>query len=223
MVTKKKIASIERRATSPDAKEARRQQIMAAADELLEGWSFADITMDRIADRGGVAKGTLYLYFRTKEALFLALYEDRLGAWYAELQTLADQGAGTVDPAAAARVIASTLSARPTLIHLHGLLHSNLGHNIDLETTVAFRRRQRQALASLAPALAARIEDLSEVPALRFLIRLEAVVGALSWAAFPPSLVKRALEEEDLKVFRIDFEEELREIVTALLRQGVRE
>lgn len=208
----------ERRATNPSAKEARGQQILAATAELLEGWSYSDITMDRIAERAGVAKGTLYLYFRTKEALFLSLYEDRLGAWYAELQALADHGAATVDPAAAARVIASTLAARPTLIHLHGLLHSTLGHNIDLETTLDFRRRQRERISVLAPALAGRIDGLSEAAAVRFLVRLEMIVGGMSWAAFPPQPIARALEAEDLAVFCVDFEEELRKIVTALLR-----
>lgn len=194
--------------------------MLTAAAELLQGWSYTDITMDRIADQTGVAKGTLYLYFRTKEALFLQLYEERLGAWYAELESLAVGGSGTVEPSTAARIIASTLSARPTLIHLHGLLYSTLGRNIDLETTLSFRRRQRQMVSSLASALSGRIKDLGEVAALRFLIRLEAVVGGLSWAAIPSSAVARALEEEDLAPFRIDFEEELREIVTALLTHG---
>ena len=192
--------------------------VVAAAAEMLEAWSYPDITMDRIAKRSGVAKGTLYLYFRTKEALFQALYEDRLSAWYAELHALADRGTGTVDPSAAARVIASTLAARPTLVRLHGLLHTTLRHNIDLESTLDFRRRQQRMISSLAPALAGRIDGLSEADAVRFLIRLEAVVGGLSWAAFPPSLIARSLEEEDPAVFRINFEEELREIVTALLR-----
>jgi AcrR family transcriptional regulator len=212
------IAVIEGRATKPDAKEARARQMLAAVAELLEGWSYSEITMDRIADRAGVAKGTLYLYFRTKEALLLALYEDRLNAWYAQLQALADHGAGTIDPATAARVIASTLAPRRTLIQLHGLLHSTPGHNIDLETVVAFRRRQHRKASTLASAIARRIENLSTQRALRFLIRLEVVVGGLSWAAFPPSPVARALEEEDLSAFRLNFEEELREIVTALLR-----
>ena len=208
----------DRRAINPSAKKARGQQMLAATAELLEGWSYSDITMDRIAERASVAKGTLYLYFRTKEALFLSLYEDRLGAWYAELQALADHGAGTVDPAAAARLIASTLAARPILIHLHGLLHSTLGHNIDLETTVAFRRRQHGKVSTLASAFAKRIEKLSVHRALRFLIQLEVVVGGLSWTAFPPASFQRAFDDPDLEVFRINFEEELRKIVTALLR-----
>jgi AcrR family transcriptional regulator len=206
------------RATNPGAKEARGQQILAAAAELLEGWSYSDITMDRIAERAGVAKGTLYLYFPTKEALFLSLFENQLGAWYAELEALADDGGGPVDPTAAARVIAATLAARPILVHLHGLLLPTLIHNIDLETTVGFGRRQRVRISVLASALARRIKNLSDSRALRFLIQLEMVVGGLSWASHPPAVVSRALDEEDLSAFRIDFEQELREIITALLK-----
>jgi AcrR family transcriptional regulator len=208
----------ERRATASDEKEARRRRILDAAAELLHSWSFADITMDRIASLAGVAKGTLYLYFRTKEVLFLALYEKGLGAWYAELERLATRTGGTVKPPAAARVIASTLSARPLLIRLHGLLHSTLSHTIDTDSILEFRQRQRCLLSSLAPALARRIDGLADDGSLRFLIRLESVVGGLSWAALPTPAVSRALEEEGLEVFRIDFEEELTEVITALLR-----
>jgi hypothetical protein len=41
------------------------------------------------------------------------------------------------------------------------------------------------------------------------------VVG-LSWTAIPPSA--RSIEDADLTAFHVDFETELREIVTALLR-----
>lgn len=208
----------ELRATGPGEKEARRQQILASTGDLLSDWSFTDITMDRIADLVGLAKGTLYLYFRTKETLFLSLYEEHLSAWYSELETLAIRAGGRVEPSAAARVIASTLAARPILVQLHGLLHSTLSRNVDLESVLDFRRQQRRKISTLAPTLSRRIEGLSEVNALRFLIRLEAVVGGLSWAANPPSTVAQALEDENLAEFRIGFEEELREIVTALLR-----
>jgi AcrR family transcriptional regulator len=213
-----RIAMGELRATGPDEKEARRRQILASASDLLSDWSFTDITMDRIADLVGLAKGTLYLYFRTKETLFLSLYEEHLSAWYSELETLAIRAGGTVEPSAAARVIASTLAARPILVQLHGLLHSTLSRNIDLQSVLDLRRRQRRKISALAPTLSRRIEGLSEVKALRFLIRLEAVVGGLSWAEFPPSALQRAFEEPELEVFRIDFEEELAALITALLK-----
>ena len=68
----------ELRATFPTEKEARRRRMLTAAAQLLESWSYRDITMERIADRAGVAKGTLYLYFRTRESLFLGLYQEKV-------------------------------------------------------------------------------------------------------------------------------------------------
>jgi AcrR family transcriptional regulator len=213
-----KIAMGELRATVHSEKQARRQRILTAAEDLLQGWSFTDITMDRIAAKAGVAKGTLYLYFRTKEAIFLNLYEDRLVAWYEELESLAGLGSHTVESADAARVISSTLSAHPVLVLLHGLVNSTLAINIDADNFVAFRRRQRHCISSLASALAERIGGLSEARALRFLVQLEPLVGGLFWAAVRPPAVDRALEEPELVLFRVDFEEELREIITALLK-----
>jgi AcrR family transcriptional regulator len=206
------------RATAPEEKKARRCHILTAAEELLQIWSFTDITMNRIARRAGVAKGTLYLYFRTKEALFLQLYQQHLEAWYAELSKLASLGSHPIDLAAAARVVASTLASRRTLIRLHGLMYSSLAGNIDRETLIDFLRGHHLRRSLLAPALAARISGLSEQNALTFLRRLEAIAGGLWWAASTPPRSERVLEDPDLAVCQFGFEEELREIATALLR-----
>ncbi len=211
----------EHRATKAAEKEARRQQILAAAGELLRGWSYGDISMERIAERAGIAKGTLYLYFRTKEDLFLRVFEQRLETWYDELEALAREGAGTVQIPAAARAISSTLVSRTVLVRLHGLLHSTILPNVDLETATAFRHRHLQMMSSLAPALAERIESLNEAGALRLLVRIEAVVAGLSWTGTLPSAINGPIAVPNLVVFHLDFEEELTAIIASLLKSAV--
>jgi AcrR family transcriptional regulator len=206
------------RATSPGEREARQRRMLTAAEELLQRWSYTDITMSRIAERTGVAKGTLYLYFRTKEALFLRLYDHHLDAWYAELAELAGLGSHAVDAPAAARVIASSLSSRRILIQLHALMHSSLAGNNDLDAIGEFEHRHRRRMSRLAPAIARRIKGLSEDGALRFLVRIEVVAGGLARAGLRPPRLTPTLDELDFGVYQIDFEEELREIITALLR-----
>ncbi len=53
----------------------KRERLLAAGVHafLAEGWSAASV--ERIAAEAGVARGTFYLYFRDKEALFVALIE----------------------------------------------------------------------------------------------------------------------------------------------------
>ena len=53
--------------------------IIEAADRLFTRFGFRRTSMDDIAREAGVAKGTLYLYFVSKEALFRALLARNVG------------------------------------------------------------------------------------------------------------------------------------------------
>lgn len=48
----------------------KRQQIMLAAQKLLRRRHIHQVTLDEVAQRARVGKGTLYLYFKDKEDLF---------------------------------------------------------------------------------------------------------------------------------------------------------
>jgi AcrR family transcriptional regulator len=54
-------------------KEARPAELMAAALDLFVERGFASTRLDEVAARAGVSKGTLYLYFTSKEELFKAV------------------------------------------------------------------------------------------------------------------------------------------------------
>lgn len=43
--------------------------ILAAARELIEKFGFSSLTMDKVAGKAGIAKGTIYLYFKDKNEL----------------------------------------------------------------------------------------------------------------------------------------------------------
>jgi AcrR family transcriptional regulator len=56
----------------------RREAILSAALEEFAASGFAATRLDDIARRAGVAKGTIYLYFRDKESLFQELVRSML-------------------------------------------------------------------------------------------------------------------------------------------------
>lgn len=64
------------RAYGREDKEARRAVILAAASELFERGRNALPSVAEIAAASGLAKGTVYLYFRTKETIFSVLLLD---------------------------------------------------------------------------------------------------------------------------------------------------
>jgi len=69
--------------------EARRQAILKAALSVFAAHGFEAARLDDVAARAGVAKGTLYLYFRDKQALFEALIRDTIDPVLQRLQTVA--------------------------------------------------------------------------------------------------------------------------------------
>ena len=50
----------------------KRQRIMQAAEQLFRTRQFHEITLDEVARVADVGKGTLYLYYRSKEELYRA-------------------------------------------------------------------------------------------------------------------------------------------------------
>ena len=57
-------------------KQSRPGEIVQAAFDVFGERGFAAARLDDIAERAGVSKGALYLYFETKEALFRAVVHD---------------------------------------------------------------------------------------------------------------------------------------------------
>ncbi|MCT7660322.1 TetR/AcrR family transcriptional regulator [Mycobacterium deserti] len=66
-------------------KESRRRDILRAGRSLLREQGLAALQMREVARGAGVALGTVYIYFPTKESLFVALFAERLEQMSAEL------------------------------------------------------------------------------------------------------------------------------------------
>jgi AcrR family transcriptional regulator len=66
-------ATRRRRAVSDEDKSQRRDEIMAAAKEVFARKGFHDTTIADIAKRAGLAYGSIYWYFDSKDELFHAL------------------------------------------------------------------------------------------------------------------------------------------------------
>ena len=68
-------------------KEARPEEITAAALDLFVERGYAATRLEDVATRAGVSKGTLYLYFANKEDLFKAVVREVLVARLAEFRS----------------------------------------------------------------------------------------------------------------------------------------
>ena len=113
-----KPAISRQRARSPQDKDLRRAHLIEAATRLFADADFDAVTIARVAEAVGVAKGTAYIYFATKETLFVELVHAELTQWLAALaatlKRLRSNGSATAVPVA----IAKSLANRPVLCRL---------------------------------------------------------------------------------------------------------
>lgn len=75
----------------------RAEQIVAAAFEEFSAHGFAATRLDDVARRAGIAKGTIYLHFKNKEALFQAVVRRLIRPVFEEFGAFAGEFGGTAE------------------------------------------------------------------------------------------------------------------------------
>lgn len=96
--------------------EERRELIVATAAELFDDAGYTHVTMGDIATSVGLAKATLYHYFRSKDEILLAVHEEFIGLLISRHD--ARQGRGAAPESLLLEVMADVL----------GLMQTHRGH-----------------------------------------------------------------------------------------------
>jgi AcrR family transcriptional regulator len=76
-------------------KDARPEEITAAALDLFAERGYAATRLEDVAGRAGVSKGTVYLYFANKEDLFKAVVREGIVSPLKEMRSIVEQFEGT--------------------------------------------------------------------------------------------------------------------------------
>lgn len=209
---KKKIAS--QRARNPQAKDARRLHILEASLQLFRQSELDQISMDAIAKKAKLAKGTLYLYFKTKEEVFLSLLQQELSQWILGMQKTLEHPLPTRE---FAKALVETLRPQPELPRLFSLLHTVLEQNLSDESALQFKLELKRQLTIAAEAIARKTPALTEQTAFPFLLKAYAILVGLYQVATPSLRMQKILENPGLQVFKINFEDALGDTLTTLL------
>ena len=147
------------RARTDEQKRARRAAILAAAELHLAEVGFESFSMAEVGKRARVAKGTLYLYFETREELLLALYCQTLERWEGSISGMTCEGMHDSEFAAAFYAAAH---ADPLFLPLTSRLDSVIEHNVSLQSLVSAKRFMASLLRRVAETLAPRLELSAE-------------------------------------------------------------
>jgi len=75
----------------PDVSEERKKQILEAASNVFARAGFDDARMDDIAAESGLSKGSLYWYFKNKDAIIQAILENILNREFSKIREMFDE------------------------------------------------------------------------------------------------------------------------------------
>jgi len=180
------------RATCPEEKEQRRRLILDAAERLWLDDPERMANIAEIAQAAGLAKGTLYLYFRSKEELLLAMHERHNSLFFDSVI----QRAGQDDPMAIEDMIGmirGLLIATPAFLPLATLCHGLMERHISLEIAYAFEERTHAHLDRVVAALQRHFPLLTQA----LMLQSYALILGL-WQLLRPSPLKELMRQREL-------------------------
>jgi AcrR family transcriptional regulator len=136
---------IRQRAMDAEHKLERRDAILDAATRLLARSPERVANVADVADEAGLAKGTVYLYFPSKEELLLALHERNVDGFFVALTALVE-GPGPIAIDDMLPLTRKHLVDPPLFLPLAARCFGLMAQCIPVEAASAFRQRMSDRL-----------------------------------------------------------------------------
>lgn len=176
------------RAIHPEDKLRKRESILDAAQYLWATQTDRLSSMDALAQASGVAKGTLYLYFRSKEEVMLALHERDIEEFFGRMIERAQQ-AEPMQVEDLVQLVTNAVRHSSTFLPLSSVCMGLMERHIPHETTIAFKKRIYERLNNALNALQ------NQFPALTHLNMMQAYALMLGlWQLLQQSSLHQKIE-----------------------------
>lgn len=210
------------RARSEEQREIRRRAILDTAAAMLDEMPVAEVSLNELSRRVGLAKSNVLRYFESREAVLLELLDDFLGNWIAELT---DDLAAGVDAQASlevragqvAEILSRSLADRAVLCDLFGAQGGVLEHNVSVEVVKRHKRSSLGRLADMVGLLGRHLPELGDDAQVLCLMVLISAGALKTYVPPPPSVLAAYADEPALGVLNLNLREGLRISFTASL------
>ncbi|MDT0267308.1 TetR family transcriptional regulator [Streptomyces sp. DSM 44915] len=210
------------RARSEEQREIRRQAILDTAAAMLDEMPVAEVSLNELSRRVGLAKSNVLRYFESREAVLLELLNLFLERWLAEL---AEELAAGIEADAApearagqlAEVLGRSLADQLVLCDLFGAQGGVLEHNVSVEAIKRHKRATHAQLATMTALVRRHVPELGDGAQVFCMMSLM-TAGALSAYVPPaPNLLAAYAEEPALSALHPDLRDALRLALTSTL------
>lgn len=146
---------------SPELTQARKDEIIAACEQLYQTMSFKEITLKEIGKVTSFTRTSIYNYFHTKEEIFLALLKKEYELWIDELQIIMKDNEKLTRTAFAEKIAAS-LEHRRQLLKVMSMNMYDIEENSRMESLVEFKQVYGLSLKTFAKLVSKFFPAMSE-------------------------------------------------------------
>jgi len=186
------------RSTSVEEKEIKRGMIIRAAFELLNQEFDKLPSISEVAKQAGVAKGTVYTYFETKEELFLAVLLSLFHEWAKSFKFESNQVDNFLNE------FVESLIQRPVLLKLASKASVVLERNVSEEVFLNYRKGLAKLIDSVAEIMKEKFETPQENLRKKVVLSYNVLIGVWQNCDISEGF-KTCLNTNNLEVVNIDF------------------
>ncbi|NLR73946.1 MULTISPECIES: TetR family transcriptional regulator [Leeia] len=205
-----------KRARDAESKHERRRSILDAALQLFQGGNLLP-RVDDIALASKLAKGTVYLYFESREEIYLTLVEEHFTAQLQALEAYLAQTQRITADELSEWILAYQLE-HPAFLPMACIVSSVLEQNVGSPAAARFKRMLAEKLVTCGRLLDQHLADLPKDEGYHLLMAIYSLLMGLWQNAHPPKALRDLLELLDLQALLLDFQAEARRSLLALCR-----
>jgi AcrR family transcriptional regulator len=200
--------ALKQRAIAVADKEERRQAILDAAEALFLEQPDRMANVSEVAEAAGLAKGTVYLYFPSKEEMLLALHERHVTRFFAKLMKKLEER-GPLDFDDIFPVTSRHLIRVPGYLALTSRCFGMMDREIPIDAAVAFKARIAAILAAAGASLERHFPALSGGGGMTLLLHSYGLIVGLWQLLHPNERFGKAMDRPELRALKRDYEKEI--------------
>jgi AcrR family transcriptional regulator len=208
------------RARSEEQRAARRRAILGTAAAMLTEMPVADLSLNELSRRVGLAKSNVLKYFESREAVLLELFGIEFDAWVEDLREALRGASGSSGQRGALLVdaVVRTLAARPVFCDLISAQAAVLERNISTDVALTFKRSALRGYEGLLTVVIEAVPQIGVQGASRFIANASMLAGAIWNHSHPTPAILAAYDADPrLDAIRQEFTPALHEALTTLL------
>jgi TetR/AcrR family transcriptional regulator len=213
----------QKRAISEKDKLKRKEKILKTAWKLYKETDGKLPSVSLIAQKTGLSKGTVYLYFKTKDEIFLQLFMYQLREWHVSVASKLQSHKGKISVTEFAEILTDYVVKNPLLLKMGSIARGVLEENTDERVIIDNRMQIAQLLESCGQISCQIFPGLTVNQAAKIHLRIYALIFGLWQITSNPPHIRQTLKKANIKTFEPDFPESAVESVATFLKGALPE